>query len=97
MMRRAAKIDANQPEIVEALRRAGATVQSMAAIGSGCPDILVGFGLRTVLLEIKDGSKPPSGRELTKDQIKWHMEWRGGACMVVNSVDEALAAIGVGI
>jgi hypothetical protein len=42
LMRRAAKIDANQPQIVEALRKAGATVHSLAAVGNGIPDLLVG-------------------------------------------------------
>jgi hypothetical protein len=46
-------------------------------------------------MEIKDGSKPPSERKLNKEQIEWHIEWRGGACVVVTSVGEALAAIGV--
>lgn len=94
-MRRAAKIDRNQPEIVKALRQVGATVQSLAAAGDGVPDLLVGFQRNTVLLEVKDGSKPPSARELTPDQVQWHLNWRGGACVVVNSVGEALAAIGV--
>jgi len=93
-MRRRAKIDANQPDIVKALRKAGAFVQSLAECGGGVPDILCGFGGKTFLLEIKDGSQPPSKRELTPDQIAWHLEWRGGPCVVVNSVDEALAAIG---
>lgn len=94
-MRKYGKIDANQAAIVKALRQAGATVQSLASVGDGAPDLLVGFRLQTVLLECKDGSKPPSARELTDDQIEWHLNWRGGPCMVVNSVDEALAAIGV--
>jgi len=94
-MRRAAKVDKNQAEIVKALRQAGATVQSLAATGDGVPDLLVGFQRQTVLIEVKDGSKPPSARELTPDQIEWHMHWRGGPCVVVNSVGEALAAIGV--
>ena len=93
-MRRAGKIDANQPEIVSALRSVGATVQSLAATGGGVPDLLVGFRKQTYLLEVKDGSKPPSARELTKDQIDWHMSWWGGPCQVVNSVTEALIAIG---
>ncbi|HJP47915.1 hypothetical protein [Acinetobacter venetianus] len=42
-MRRAAKIDANQTEIVKALRKFGASVQSLASTGKGCPDLLVGF------------------------------------------------------
>lgn len=93
-MRRAAKVDANQAEIVAALRKVGATVQSLAATGSGVPDLLVGFRGNTFLIEVKDGRLPPSARELTPDQIEWHVEWRGGACTVVNSVGEALAFIG---
>jgi hypothetical protein len=92
---RAAKIDANQPDIVAALRKCGATVQSLAATGHGVPDLLVGHQGRTLLLEIKDGSRPKSERQLTPDQIEWHINWRGGPCMVVNSVEEALASIGV--
>lgn len=94
-MRRAAKIDANQAAIVSALRAAGATVQSLAAVGKGCPDLLVGHQGTTYLMECKDGRKPPSGRLLTPDQIDWHAGWRGGACVVVNSPDEALAFMGV--
>ncbi len=93
-MRRRAKIDANQTQIVSALRAAGATVQSLAECGSGVPDILCGFRQQTFLLELKDGRLPPSKRQLTDAQVKWHIEWRGGPCVVVNSVDEALAAIG---
>ena len=93
-MRRAAKVDRNQAEIVAALRKVGATVVSLAAVGNGVPDLLVGYRSQTWLLECKDGTKPPSARELTPDQIEWHVEWRGGACTVVNSVDEALAFIG---
>ena len=93
-MRRAAKTDANQTEIVKALRQVGAFVQSLAAVGDGCPDLLVGFRRATYMLEIKDGKKPPSARELTFDQIIWHTEWNGGPCQVVTSIPEALAAIG---
>lgn len=93
-MRRAAKVDRNQSEVVDALRTVGATVHSLAAVGSGFPDLLVGFRRGTYLLEVKDGKKKPSARELTPDQIAWHLEWSGGPCVVVNSVGEALAAIG---
>jgi hypothetical protein len=93
-MRRAARVDRNQAEIAAALRKVGATVQSLAAIGEGVPDLLVGFRRQTYLLECKDGQKPPSQRELTPDQIAWHMTWNGGVCVVVNSVEEALTAIG---
>lgn len=95
-MRRASKADANQPAIVDALRRAGASVQPLHAVGSGCPDILVGFRGVNLMVEIKDGNKPPSARRLTPDQVVWHDAWRGQV-IVVKSVDEALTAIGVGV
>ena len=94
-MRRAAKIDANQTQVVEALRAAGATVQSLAAVGQGVPDLLVGFQGQTVLMEIKDPRKPPSKRRLTEDQLKWHGEWRGGPLAVVDGPDAALRVLGV--
>ena len=91
-MRRAAKVDANQAEIVQALRQIGATVQSLAAVGNGCPDLLVGFRGKNWLLEIKDGNKPPSAQKLTPDQVEWHRVWAGHV-VVVNSVESAIAAI----
>jgi hypothetical protein len=93
-MRRAARIDANQTQIVSALRSVGASVELLSAVGKGCPDLLVGYRGVNLLMEIKDGKKPPSERKLTSDQIVWHREWKG-VVTVVNSVDEALFAIGV--
>jgi len=93
-MRRAAKVDANQSAIVAALRRAGASVQPLHAVGAGCPDLLVGHQGRNLLLEVKDGAKPPSARGLTPHQVEWHIIWRGHYA-IVESVEQALAAIGV--
>lgn len=92
-MRRAAKIDANQPAVVAALRKAGAKVQSLAAIGAGVPDLLVAFRQQLYLLEVKDGAKIPSAQKLTEDQVSWHTAW-GSPVHVVNSPDAALRAIG---
>lgn len=90
---RAAKIDANQSAIVAALRAVGASVQSLAGVGNGVPDLLVWWrGYH--LLEVKDGSLPPSDRELTQPQKKWHAHW-GGPVHVVLSEEDALRAIGV--
>lgn len=93
-MRRAAKVDANQEEIVAALRRVGASVQSLAPMGHGVPDILVGYfdshgRHRNILMEIKT----EKGR-LTQDELEWMHDWRGQCC-VVRSVPEALRVIGV--
>ena len=92
---RAAKIDANHEAVVLALRAVGATVQSLAGVGKGVPDLLVGFQNQTILMEIKDGNKSPSARLLTEDQLRWHGSWKGGALAVVDSPDGALRILGV--
>lgn len=94
-MRVAAKIDANQEQVVSALRAVGASVQTLAAVGKGVPDLLVGYQGKTLLLEVKDGRKPPSARRLTEDQLKWHGAWRGGPLAVVDGPDAALRMLGV--
>lgn len=93
-MRRAAKIDANQEAVVSALRAAGASVQSLAAVGDGVPDLLVGFKEQTYLIEVKDGRKTPSQRKLTDAQVKWHENWKGGFLSVSEDPEQALKFIG---
>jgi len=93
-MRRAARTDSNHAEIVEALRRAGASVQSLAPVGCGCPDLLVGLRGVNTLLEVKDGSKRPSARRLTVDETRWHRAWLGQV-VVVETVEQALKAVGL--
>ena len=77
-MRRAARVDDNQAEIVAALRQIpGVTVKSLAAVGDGFPDICVGYRTVNHFFEIKDPSKPLSDRQLTPKQKKFHKEWKG--------------------
>jgi hypothetical protein len=96
MGRRAARVDANQAEIIAALRQVGATVHPLHTVGAGCPDILIGYQGRNLLAEIKDGSLAPSDRRLTTVQVFWHETWRGQVA-VVTSVDEALALLRLGV
>lgn len=86
--------DANHPDIVNTLRRCGATVVDLAAVGAGCPDILVGIGGRNYLLEIKDGAQVPSRRRLRATQVDFIATWRGHSA-VVTDVPQALAAVGI--
>ena len=88
-MRYAARIDANQEQIVSALRAHGATVRIVTQ-GNGLPDLLVGYKGFTLLLEVKDGNKVPSARKLTSAEQKFFDEWTGGMLAVVNSADEAI-------
>lgn len=76
-MRRAAKVDSNQAEVVAAFRVFGFSVLHLYQVGKGCPDILLGCKKGNVLVEIKDGKKPPSARELTSDEKEFHKNWRG--------------------
>lgn len=91
------KVDANQGEIVDALRAMNASVQSLSDVGRGCPDLLVGHeGFicpnckewssipMNYLMEVKDGSTYPSWRKLTQPQIDWHAAWRGQKIVVLD-------------
>ena len=93
MVRRAAKTDDNQAEIVAALRACGYSVLSLAAVGQGCPDLLVGHPTGNILIEVKDGSKSPSRRVLTDDQVEFFNAWRGPA-YVAATVEQALEVMG---
>jgi hypothetical protein len=86
------RLDDNQREIVAALRAAGATVQSLAAVGGGCPDLLVGYRGATYCLEVKDGKKPPARRRLTDAEQRWQEGWQGHY-QVVESIAEAMAEV----
>jgi hypothetical protein len=88
-VRRRAKVDLNHTEVVNALRAAGCTVQSLAEVGDGCPDLLVGYRGTTWLLEVKS-----PGGSVTEDQVQWLARWRGGCTRVVYSPEQALAVVG---
>ena len=91
-MRRAAKVDVNQPDIVKAVRSCGASVQALHTIGKGCPDILLGYRGINLVWELKDGLAVPSKQVLTPDEIDWHAGWSGDV-RIVRSVAEALALL----
>lgn len=92
-MRRNARVDANQPEIVKGLRRAGASVLILSNL-KNCFDILVGFRGINYIMEIKDGTKAPSKRKLTEGEQKFADEWKGGKYHIVLSLQQALEIIG---
>lgn len=81
------KADANQPEIVAAIRAIGGTVLHMHTLGHGAPDIAIGYGGLTLLAEIKDGSK-----KLTPDELAWHESWTGG-CYLIRNIEDAARAV----
>lgn len=64
-------------------------MQSLADLGHGCPDLLVGFRYATFLFEIKTMKG-----KLTSEEKDWMSEWRGDPVYVVHNLDEALEKIG---
>jgi len=84
------RTDDNQTSIVKALRDAGASVQSLASIGRGCPDLLVGYAGKTHLIEVKARTG-----KLTVQESDWALWWNGAEVRIVRSVEQALEVIGI--
>lgn len=80
-------MDGNHAEIVDALRRMGCSVQSLAPVGKGCPDLLVGYSGRNVLLEVKAQKGQP-----TSDQMTWGARW-SGQLGIVRTIEEAMRCV----
>ena len=88
-MKQAARRDANHADIRDELRKAGAVVADTASLGGGFPDLVVGWRGVIMLLEIKDGNKPPSKRKLTPDEVEFFKTWNGFPVYVVESFEDA--------
>ena len=89
-MRQAARRDANEQLIVDALEQVGALVCRVS--GKDVPDLIVGWRGRYLLLEVKQ-----KGSNLKQGQLKFHGDHllRGLPCYVVRDVAEALETLGV--
>jgi hypothetical protein len=90
-MRRAARRDNGEQDIIKAMRAEGAFVKVIN--DEGTFDLLCCYNGRTLLLEIKDGSKPPSARRLTDAEQKFHDAWPGDNLHIINSAEEAIALL----
>ena len=66
--RRAARRDANEPQIVATFEAAGAVVERLS--GCGTPDLLVGFLGDAHLVEVKFETA-----QLRPEQVAWHARW----------------------
>jgi hypothetical protein len=87
-LRKHGRTDGNQQEIIDSLRRLGATVKDTSALGHGFPDIVVGHRRFNWLIEIK-----LPGQRLTEPETLFHSAW-SGQIAVVHSIEEALELIG---
>ena len=87
--RYAAKTDANQAEIVQALRDVGASVLVLSRVGQGVADLAVGIRGETFFLEVKTDKG-----KLTPREQEFMEGWRGHYA-IVRTPEEALRAIGL--
>lgn len=102
---RRGKQDANSSAIIAALKRCGASVVDLHAVGGGVPDILVGFRIgpliggtheSMLLMEIKTAKARPTQNAATwQKQLAFARDWRGTPVVTVRNEAEALAAIGI--
>lgn len=91
MTRYAKARDANEKDIVKALRAAGWSVARLNPVDradAGLPDLLLGKGGYTTLAEVKRPAGPRGGvkgKRLTDHQQEWHDEWRGARPVLLDS------------
>jgi lambda repressor-like predicted transcriptional regulator len=81
----AKRVDANQKQIVAALRKCGVFVADTSRLGGGHPDIICQVFGRWVPVELK-----MPGAKLTDDEVRW---WHnmGMTPIVAHDLAEALA------
>jgi Holliday junction resolvase len=84
-----AKVDSNQSEIVKAFRNLGFSVFLTHTLGRGFPDIVASKQGLNFLIEIKDGSLPPSKRKLTPAEQEFKDSWRG-QYDIIESIDDVV-------
>lgn len=81
-MRRAAKRDASEREIVEVLRQCGVTVYLL----DQPVDALLGYRGKTTLAEFKTGKA-----KLNANQVRFIEAWRGSPVITMRSANDAVA------
>ena len=86
-MRRAARTDSNHAEVVAAFRELGWSVLDISKLHN-CADLVVAKW-ETIVIEIKDGKKPPSARKLTEGEQTFSDNWKG-RYEIVTSVQDVI-------
>lgn len=86
----AAKVDANQGELVKHLIGLGVSVFDTSNVHGGFPDVTLGYLGLTVLAEIKNNKvkkKKDITEKLTPQQVKFHDEFKG-AKVILETVEQ---------
>lgn len=92
--RYAHKVDLNQEEIVETLRKFGVFVSITSGLGEGFPDLFVVYaGPNGPVQGVMEVKRP--GERMTTDEGVWWAKFlfHGGVGWIVHSEEEAIGAI----
>ena len=87
--------DANHAEVVQALQRIGCIwIDATKSPSFGCDGFIL-FRRRMIPVEIKDGQKPPSARQLTTNELvlRAHCRAAGIPYLTVLSAEDAIEQV----
>jgi len=87
-MRRAARKDENHKEISKTFSKLGWSVLDISNL-KNCADLVVGKRKHTIIIEIKNGSNPPSRQKLTTGEESFHAKWNGDI-RIVNCIQDVI-------
>ena len=94
-MRRKARIDQNQNEVVRQLRNIpGVTVRITSMVGEGFADFVIGYKKRNFLIELKNSKNIPSKKKLTPEEEKFFQAWTGQVDKA-ETIEDCLKIIGL--
>ena len=86
---RAKKVDKNQKELCDYAKSIGVSVCYLHAVGSGVPDIILGYDGINYLCEIKTQTG-----KLNELQVKWFEDW-SGQCTVIRTKEDIRNLVGL--
>lgn len=92
-MRRAARVDDNQHELVQLLVAVGGSWTPLppgTGRDKGRPDGVWGFRGMTGLAEVKVPGEDPR-----PEQVEWHRRWRGSAVHVWRTREDVMRSLGL--
>lgn len=87
------RVDANQKEIVDGLRKAGVSVLITSELGRGFPDLVIAKHGINHLVEIKNPKSQYGKRGLNPNQQAFAEWWTGGPVYMVKTLEEALEIV----
>lgn len=88
----ARRVDGNHAELKGYFEKLGCAVHDASRAGGGFPDLVVSLHRQTVLVEVKNPTKPKADQELTPEQTRFHREWKG-LIYQARTLDDVIAIV----